>query len=93
MRARQILIHLESQRLNVEEAMEEAGISPGGLGIPHADRRQMSLFEGFSDPVAARIRERVEKLDPERLTPIDALIALSELKRLSEDAASPDGDS
>ncbi len=89
-RAREILMHLEGQRLEVEEAMEEAGISGGTQSIPQSSSLQMSLFADVTDPVASEIRERVEAMDPERLTPIDALIALSELKRLTKDDGNPD---
>ncbi len=84
-RAREILLHLESQRLEVEGALEEVGITGRTLPIPEATSMQMSLFTEVSDPVASEIRERVEAMDPDRLTPIDALIALTKLKRLTKD--------
>lgn len=84
-RAREILTHLESQRLEVEEALEGAGLSGSSLAIPDASPIQMSLFAEVSDPVASEIRERIEAIDTDRLTPIDALIALAELKRLTKE--------
>lgn len=84
-RAHQILNHLESQRLEVEEALEEAGLGGSRLHIPTTDSNQMTLFADVTDPVAAEIKERIQALDPERLTPIDALIALSELKRMTKE--------
>jgi len=83
---------------------------PSGAGSRLAgllDRNQYSLFEE-PDEIASRPSEarsplnekflaRLSELDPERLTPIEALLALAELKRLAEagepghEAAEPGG--
>lgn len=86
-RARSILIHLESQRLRLEESLEEAGINRGIPGVPERYSSQMSLFDQAGDQIARELLDRVESLDPEQLTPIDALIALSELKKLTKDSS------
>ncbi len=56
----------------------------GGSRLSHlADRErgQLSLFELRP----SRVHERLGGLDPEHLTPLDALVALSELKRMAEE--------
>lgn len=92
-RAREILSHLESQRL-----AEGAPAHVGGDGIPEDQgssrsvpalsetaSQQMSLFAAAADPALVALREAVDGLDPERLTPIEALLRLSELKKILED--------
>lgn len=89
-RATEILRHLESQHLAVEQLHE----APGGDGIsaphtegaavPEADRErfQLSLFQGQADPIAEELVEKLRAMDPDRMTPIEALLQLSELRRL-----------
>jgi len=84
-RSRNILIHLESQRLRVEETLEEAGLHTGSIAVPGRQTSQMSLFDQTTDKLARELRNRIEAIEPERLTPIDALITLSELKKLTHD--------
>lgn len=53
--------------------------------IPEAaypSNTQMTLFAAELDPGVAQILDRLEACDPERMTPIDALLLLGELKRL-----------
>ncbi|MEE8596046.1 MAG: hypothetical protein V3T25_09245, partial [Gemmatimonadota bacterium] len=71
---------------------------PSGAGSRLAgllDRGQYSLFAEPEEEVGLRRREarsplnekllaRLSELDPERLTPIEALLTLAELKRLAE---------
>jgi len=92
-RAREILVHLESQRLRVEEALDETGIWNNTLAVPPRSTNQMSLFSESSDLIAAKIRERVEGMNTDRLTPLDALIVLTELKKLAHPASTDDGES
>ncbi len=88
-RAREILRHLEAQHLVVE--------APAGDGEPIRTMRsaraahipadtsafQLSLFaQPEPDPVAEELKERLRQLDPNRMTPIEALLLLDELKRL-----------
>ena len=90
-RAREILRHLEAQHLVVE--------APAGDGEPvrpvrarRAERIpadtsafQLSLFaQPEPDPVAEELKERLRRIDPNRMTPIEALLLLDELKRLVE---------
>ena len=92
-RAREILRHLESQHLAVEELHEGGDAGGDGIAAPAAsasdvpeaggpERFQMSLFGPEPDPVAEKIKERLREIDPNRVTPIEALLQLTELKRL-----------
>jgi DNA mismatch repair protein MutS len=47
-------------------------------------RAQMNLFQAAADPVASELKEAIEGLDPDRMTPIEALMKLSELKKKIE---------
>jgi DNA mismatch repair protein MutS len=92
-RAGEILRHLESQQLTMDEPLKTGGdgISakqPVARALPEAggrERFQMSLFSGDPDPALEKIRLRLRSLDVDRMTPIEALLQLSELKRLSEE--------
>ena len=91
-RARQVLHQLESQHLVVEAAGEQPGTRGDGSAPAKApkpvlpamdDDFQMSLFApAASDPIAEEIKEKLSALDPNRMTPIEALLTLAELKRL-----------
>lgn len=50
----------------------------------------MTLFE--SDPIAQEIRAKIEELDPETMTPIEALITLSRLKQKTAEDGNAAGD-
>jgi DNA mismatch repair protein MutS len=83
LRAREVLQHLESQQLNV------GGSESGGDGVaarkanadavPSLADGQMSLF-AQPDPVAEELKKTLQDLDPNRMTPIEALMKLNELK-------------
>ncbi len=70
-RAREILYQLEGQHRSVEVATEAAP----------RDNLQMSFFPADSPYMA--VLENLKCLDPQQLTPIEALLALAELKRLA----------
>ncbi len=56
----------------------------GGTRLSHLDeheRGQLTLF----DLRPSRVLERLSELDTERLTPIEALVALEELRRLAKE--------
>ena len=91
-RARAVLQQLESQHLVVEATGSDAdaggdGVSPHTVrpSLPEAeDRFQMSLFTGPpADPALLKMKEKLDALDTDRLTPIEALLALAELKRIA----------
>ncbi len=72
-RARSILASLESQhsgRMEIDVGTDRARDSSGEL--------QMTLFE--ADPVLMEIRDALDKIDPDRMTPVEALLKLAELK-------------
>lgn len=52
---------------------------------PQKEIPQLSLFSGLPDPVWDTIRTKLEGVDVNRLTPIEALLLLSELKRMLDD--------
>jgi DNA mismatch repair protein MutS len=73
-RAREVLEHLEAGRLDrVEESLHET------------EPPQLDLFS----PPAEEVLEELAELDPERLTPIEALAALDRLRRKYLGRATP----
>ena len=92
-RARTILQHLESQHLVIEGGKEE----PQGDGVSApvvAPARmqdlepafQMSLFGAEPDPVLLELKDHLLAIDPNRLTPIEAMLKLAELRRMVDDS-------
>jgi DNA mismatch repair protein MutS len=84
-RAREILGHLESHRI-AEGAPKHRSDGESNAQIPVLDARraeQMSLFHGPVDPALTELRDAVAAVDPDRMTPIEALMRLSELKSLA----------
>jgi DNA mismatch repair protein MutS len=71
-RAREILSALEHDEL-------ARGGRPSLSGMPTEPQRQLGLFQ--ASPGDDRLRERLLALEIDRLTPLDALTALAELKR------------
>src|SRR5690606_1349193 len=91
-RAKEVLRQLESQHLVVEEAGEPTH----GDGIPSRTAQpvasaldepdfQMSLFTATPDPIAEQLKAALRTLDLNRLTPIEALMKLEELRRMVEE--------
>ncbi len=73
-RASKMLKELEaSNRGNDREKVKEAG---------EADDMQLSFFQ-LDDPVLEQIREEVENMDIDTLTPVEALFKLNEIKKLT----------
>lgn len=70
-RANNILAELEQKSIDDDTSSKVKGIS--------TQQYQLNLFAA-TDPELAKIKERLEKIDTNRLTPIEALIILSELK-------------
>ncbi|MEI4867104.1 hypothetical protein, partial [Klebsiella pneumoniae] len=70
-RASKMLKELEaSNRGNDREKVKEAG---------EADDMQLSFFQ-LDDPVLEQIRDEVENMDVDTLTPVEALFKLNEIK-------------
>jgi DNA mismatch repair protein MutS len=72
-RAREILGALERDELT-------RGGRPSVSGTPSDPQRQLGLFQSPRDEQADRARERIAALDLDRMTPIEALTFLAELK-------------
>ena len=95
-RAREILHHLEGQHFAIEEAGGKEHAGDGAAPQKKARRAegetvpdlsdgpaaQMSLFYGQPDPVAEQLKASLEGLDPDRMTPVEALLKLIELKEI-----------
>jgi DNA mismatch repair protein MutS len=71
-RAREILAALERDELT-------RGGRPSVSGTPTDPQQQLGLFQG--PPTDDRLRERLAAVDVDRMTPIDALTLLAELKK------------
>ena len=79
-RAEKVLAHLERSHAGDlgEEAMPAAQrASAVGLGR----EPQLSIFQ-LDDPALEGIREQLERIDIDTLTPVEALLKLSEVKRM-----------
>ena len=77
-RAREILGQLESQRLEV--GGDGARKPPPPAPKVSDDRLQLSLFE-VQDPKAQKVADALRRIDPERMSPVEALLKLVELKQ------------
>lgn len=93
-RAKEILKNLESHSLDItnsngeieEEAVQkkEAAKKLSGNIEKQPETDQLSMFQTHVDPRMETVLNKLEASDPNRMTPIDALMLLSELKRLVE---------
>ena len=91
-RAKAVLRHLEAH--NVAEEIAPTDEVPSGDGAMPQVRAAAAASLGPPepalpalaevDPALVAVMDRIEGLDPERMTPIEALMALAELKRLAE---------
>ncbi|MCI0410543.1 MAG: DNA mismatch repair protein MutS, partial [Acidobacteria bacterium] len=75
LRALEILANLERDEFDLEGRPR---LSTGKEAPPEASQRQLALFAEPEDRIASELR----RLDPDRLTPIEALQALAQLKKL-----------
>ena len=94
-RAKDILSNLESHTLDVSHngeseiirktAVKKKAASATSKNVEKQEQLpQMTLFGSSIDPNTETILNKLEASDPERMTPIDALLLLSELKRLAK---------
>jgi DNA mismatch repair protein MutS len=72
-RANEILQHLEVDRSKVETKNKTKNIPSNNM--------QLNLFS-LDDPVLKEIKDQIEKVDVNSLTPIEALMKLNELKHI-----------
>jgi DNA mismatch repair protein MutS len=75
-RAREILAALERDELT-------RGGRPAVSAMPDEPQRQRSLFQSPA-PVDDPLREKLSGVDVDRMTPLEALMLLTELKREAE---------
>jgi DNA mismatch repair protein MutS len=71
-RATQILAELEAQRAGSENGHTKVHIEP---------QLQLSMFQ-FDDTIASRVKEELQKVDINTITPVEALMKLNQLKSL-----------
>jgi len=93
-RAREILTNLESHTLDVshdgngavtQTARKKEAARKTVQEVQKQDALpQMTLFDTRMDPNVETLLNKLDASDPERMTPIEALLLLSELKRLSK---------
>ncbi len=94
-RAKEILKNLESHSLDVSHHGENGAVRKTAAKkeaarqtVQQVERQealpQMSLFNTQIDPNVETLLNKLEAADPERMTPIEALILVSELKRLGQ---------
>ncbi len=95
-RAREILENLESHSLDLtdsngtlkegakgEAAAKKAAAKQAAQEMDKQDQiEQMSLFQAQLDPNIEQVMDRLEACDPNRMTPIESLMLLTELKKL-----------
>ncbi|MDZ7719836.1 MAG: DNA mismatch repair protein MutS [Balneolaceae bacterium] len=91
-RAKEILSNLESHSLDVSHegngaikktaAKKEAAQKTTKQVENQEQIPQMTLFDTHVDPRIETVMDKIEASDPERMTPIEALLLLSELKKI-----------
>lgn len=72
-KAQQMLTQLESQREDLGEGKSK--------GLPQVGNMQLSMFQ-LNDPVLEQLRDELQVLDVNTLSPIEALMKLNELKKM-----------
>ena len=89
-RAKAVLRHLEAHDVAAEVGVRG---EPAGDGMPLVGRPSVGALPEPSvapvalaapDPVATEVMDRLLDLEPDRMTPIEALMALADLKRVAD---------
>ena len=98
-RAKDVLRHLEAHDVAAEVGVHASDASPargrgdGGDGLPAVASgavgsvpapSEMPVALAAPDPIATDVLDRLGALDPDQMTPIEALMALAELKTLAD---------
>ena len=78
-RANEILAQLEEK--HVDDGDSASSISPEKLKRISTPKVQLSIFDAHSETFDA-IRKMLEEIDVNRLTPVEALLKLNEIKGL-----------
>ena len=90
-RAPVLLEELERHRLEIQDSSEniaqtkvrkDAGKHLSNKVQPLAETDQMSLFTVATDPVLEELRNKLEAIDPNKLSPMQALLLIDEWKKL-----------
>lgn len=89
-RAKSVLRHLEANDVAADVGVHGAPAS--GDGMPAAARPSVGALPeaeapvalAAPDPIAVEVLDRLAALEPDRMTPIEALMAIAELKRTAE---------
>lgn len=82
-RAHQILAELEMKHINADDANALRETLKATKGAKKSDNYQLNIFE-MGDPQWHKIREILMRTDINALTPIEALIRLSEMKKIAD---------
>jgi DNA mismatch repair protein MutS len=80
-RANEILLELESDRVNRQDKSDTQSALTR-IGKAKQEDYQLSFFQ-LNDPVLEQIREQLDKTDINTLTPVEALMRLNEIKKLT----------
>ncbi|MEO1569842.1 MAG: DNA mismatch repair protein MutS [Bacteroidota bacterium] len=91
-RAKHVLRHLEAHDVAAEmqgprsEAASGDGALPSVRATPEIPAPDLTAPVAYAapDPIAAQLLDTLEALDPNRLTPIEALMKLAELKQIAD---------
>ena len=81
-RAKQILEQLEGETKDIKTKESKNLFKPVGEIAKNRDGYQLSFFQ-LDDPVLSQIRKVIQGIDIDRLTPLEALNKLNEIKKLS----------
>lgn len=92
-RAKEILLNLESHRLEItgdkdgpaQNAKHEKAAAKKLAGSldPQPEIGQINMFAGYVDPKMETVLNKLEAVDPNRITPIEALMLITELKNIT----------
>lgn len=84
-RAGDILAHLEQKVIASDSPGQAAVTAPPKVDVkPAQDAFQLSIFETV-DPIAGRLKSELRSLDIHRMTPIECMLRLNELKQIAEE--------
>ncbi|EJF53164.1 DNA mismatch repair protein MutS [Saprospira grandis DSM 2844] len=80
LRASEILAQLEEQRSAQEEKAESLGDKL--KAVQNVQAMQLNIFDAAPDPRFEKMRDYVEALDLNRMTPIESMLKLLEIKKI-----------
>ena len=80
-RANKVLVQLEKSHSNAELTDSQTKASPAA-NVAEDDGMQLSFFQ-LNDPVLEQIRDELVSVDINQLTPVEALMKLNEIKKMT----------